>query len=347
METKIISSCDDNGIKEAARILSSGGLVAFPTETVYGLGANALLPGAAKKVYAAKGRPSDNPLIVHLADPEDAEKYARTGETYYRLASSFMPGPLTVILPKKEIIPDEVTGALDSVGIRVPSDKTANKLIRYSGVPVAAPSANLSGKPSTTSAAHVIADLFGRIDCIIDAGEAKIGLESTIVKEESPGVIRMLRPGAITVEMIEALGFRVVLDKAVLSKLAEGERPLAPGMKYRHYAPSARVILYSGTPESVERALLSHSGEPGAAVMCFEEDKTLSKLENSRVIGRRSDRDNTAHRLFSVLRSFDLDRSVRTVYCALPDTEGIGLAIFNRLVKAAGYEIINTEQEQK
>ena len=344
METLIISSEDEQGISLAGEIIRKGGLVAFPTETVYGLGANALMSDAAKKVYEAKGRPSDNPLIVHLADPEDAEKYAVTSPVYYKLAEAFMPGPLTFILPKKDVIPYGVTGGLSTVGIRIPSNNTANALIRAAGVPIAAPSANLSGKPSTTTAAHVIADLYGSIDAIIDGGEAEIGLESTIITEDH-GKIRMLRPGAVTKEMIEAHGFEVILDKAVTEKLDAGEKPLAPGMKYRHYAPSAEVTLIDGNTDNVNRYLAGFGDRDDTAIICYSDDTELTEFENSFVIGARADKENTAHRLFSLLRELDTRKEIKYIYSSVPDTTDIGLAIFNRLVKAAGYRIIKTEQD--
>lgn len=340
METLIISGNDDNGIRIAANIIREGGLVAFPTETVYGLGASALLSGAAKKIYAAKGRPSDNPLIVHLSTPEDAEKFAYVGDTYFKLAEKFMPGPLTVILQKKDIIPFDVTGGLDTVGLRVPSNPVANKLIRYAGVPIAAPSANLSGKPSTTRASHVINDLYGRIDAIIDAGECIIGLESTIVSVEGDNSLKLLRPGGITLEQLKECGFRVSLDKAVTQKLDDSERPAAPGMKYRHYAPRASVTLFDGDYEIVKRKLYELRDVDGAAILCYYEDTELAGLKNSIVIGSRIDKQNTAHRLFALLRDIDCDSSVKDIYAALPEKDGIGLAIFNRLIKAAGYRVI-------
>jgi len=339
METMIILSEDDKQMRLAAQIIREGGLVAFPTETVYGLGANALMSGAAEKVYAAKGRPSDNPLIVHLHDAGKAEKYAHVTPLFDKISSVYMPGPLTYILKKKPVIPDSVTGGLDTVGIRVPKNETANKLIRYSGVPIAAPSANLSGRPSTTAATHVIADLYGRIDAIIDGGEAEIGLESTIIAEEN-GSVRILRPGAITVEMLRDLGCEVTLDKAVTERLSENERPLAPGMKYRHYAPRAEVTLLSGETGSINRYLLTFAGRSDTAVICYCEDEELTELSNAYVIGDRKDKKNTAHRLFSLLRELDGNSEIKYIYSSAPDTDGIGLAIFNRLVKAAGYRII-------
>ena len=339
MNTLIIPSSDEKGIEKAGELIRSGGLVAFPTETVYGLGANAYMPDAAAKVYAAKGRPSDNPLIVHLPDSSLAGDIAYTTPVFNDIASRFMPGPITFILQKKSVIPDGVTGGLDTVGVRVPCDGTANKFLKYAGVPIAAPSANLSGRPSTTTAAHVVADLYGRIDAIIDGGEARIGLESTIITEEK-GRIKLLRPGAITKEMIEAIGYEVILDKAVTDKLADNERPAAPGMKYRHYAPSAEVILVQGNREKVNGYLLSVSQNADTAVICYEEDELLRDLPGAFVIGGLKDKSATAHRLFALLRELDEHKEIKRIYSAVPETEGMGLAIFNRLIKAAGYKII-------
>ena len=241
MQTKIFTAelleRDKNALAEAADIIRRGGLVAFPTETVYGLGADATDAEAAKKIYAAKGRPSDNPLIIHVSEPKDAELYARTCELYYALADAFMPGPLTVIMPKRDTIPDGVTGGLDSVAVRCPSHAVARELIALSGCAIAAPSANISGSPSPTSAAHVISDLNGIIDAIIDGGECDIGLESTIVKIDGDKLV-LLRPGAITVDALRCVCDRVEIAPAVTAALAENERPLSPGMKYRHYAPA-------------------------------------------------------------------------------------------------------------
>ncbi|MBQ5390517.1 MAG: threonylcarbamoyl-AMP synthase, partial [Clostridia bacterium] len=248
METLFIgqNEISDLSLARAGEILRSGGLVVFPTETVYGLGANALDESAAKKIYTAKGRPSDNPLIVHIASPEDADKYAVIGEEYKRLAKAFMPGPLTVILPKKPCVPDTVTGGLDSVGLRCPENAIARRMIAAAGVPVAAPSANISGKPSPTSAEHVRFDMDGKVDMILDGGECTVGLESTIVKIED-GKLTLLCPGAITLDMLRALFENVEVSAAVTEQLGENVRPLSPGMKYRHYAPSAPLYLLCGS----------------------------------------------------------------------------------------------------
>ena len=341
MNTKVLTPSDEN-LKLAAEIISNGGLVAFPTETVYGLGVNALLEDGAPKVYAAKGRPSDNPLIIHLADPKDAEKYCYTSEVYYKIAKLFMPGPVTFILPKKDIIPSCVTGGLDTVAVRVPSNPVAKKLISYAGVPIAAPSANLSGRPSTTTADHCIADLFGKIEAIIDGGECEIGLESTILTEKD-GQLKLLRPGGVTVEMLENAGFEVSIDKAVLSKLENNERPLAPGMKYRHYAPNAQVTLLDGDESKIEDFMKNALQDENTVVLCFEEDVSINKHERSIIVGSKEDKSMQAHKLFAVLRGLDEHPTIKRVFAQLPSTDGIGLAIFNRLLKASGYNILKID----
>ncbi len=340
LDTKIFYNPDDHAISEAAQIIRSGGLVAFPTETVYGLGANALNGDAAAKIFAAKGRPSDNPLIIHLADSEDASEYALVSSAYKKL-TQFMPGPLTVILPKREIIPDSVTGGLDTVAIRVPLHSIARALIKEAGVPIAAPSANLSGKPSCTKVEHVIYDMSGRIDAILDGGDSDFGLESTIVMPIGDDEIKLLRPGAVTVEMLVDAGFKVSLDKAVTEKLAEDDIPLAPGMKYRHYAPEARVILLSGDKSRVDAFMVKNKHDPKAAFIVYEEDAFLIKDSVFVVISKRDDTAAYAHNLFSVLRELDGLDKVETIYAPLPKADHIGLALYNRLMKAAGYSILN------
>ena len=275
METKLyqIHNPADSAevLREAGAILRQGGLVVFPTETVYGLGGNATDSKAAKAIYEAKGRPSDNPLIVHIADPTDAEPLAVTGDAYYRLARHFMPGPLTVILPKKDTVPDSVTGGLDSVAIRCPAHPVAAALIRAAGVPVAAPSANRSGRPSPTCAAHAAEDLTGRVDMILDGGECEVGLESTIVKlEGDKGVL--LRPGAITPEELKCVLSSLEIAPAVTAALAEGERVLSPGMKYRHYAPAAPLTLVDGDESTVRSFLAQKATEAGVGILCFDEE---------------------------------------------------------------------------
>ena len=334
LDTKIIS---EKEIETGAEIIRQGGLVIFPTETVYGLGANALDSTASAKIYAAKGRPSDNPLICHLASADDAEKYCIVNEMYTKLAARFMPGPITVILPKKynengePIVPDTTTGGLDSVAVRVPSNRIARKLIEKSGLPIAAPSANISGSPSPTTLRHVLEDMYGRVDCIIDGGDSEIGLESTIVmpKEDK---IYLLRPGAVTIEMLRDVCDNIVVDASVTQK--SDARPLAPGMKYRHYAPKSKVVMLDGDDESVYEYL---ADKTDCAILCYDGDKCLLCRDHAMSLGDKNDHLTQAHRLFAALRDLD---GVGTIYARMPSREGVGLAVFNRMVKAAGYEII-------
>lgn len=337
--TEIVYDPTEDDLLRAKEILLNGGVVAIPTETVYGLGANALLEHAAPKVYAAKGRPSDNPLIIHLAKAEDAEKYANVCEDFYVLAKAFMPGPLTVILPKKDCIPANVTGGLASVAIRVPSHPIAHRLIELCDVPIAAPSANLSGRPSTTTVQHVIEDMQGRVDMILNGGPSDIGLESTIVLPHGNRQLTLLRPGAVTVEMLEEEGFSVTLDKAVTQRLQAGEQPLAPGMKYRHYAPTAEVVLLSGDQESIENAMQCYWNAPDVALLVYS-DSPIAQASNAYLLGESQRRDQQAKTLFDLLRSFDNHPEIKRVLAPLPDRKGIGLALFNRMIKAAGYQIV-------
>ena len=341
MQTKIFTAelleRDKSALEEAADIIRRGGLVAFPTETVYGLGADATDAEAAKKIYAAKGRPSDNPLIIHVSVPKDAELYAHTCELYYALAEAFMPGPLTVILPKRDTIPDGVTGGLDSVAVRCPSHAVARELIALSGCAIAAPSANISGSPSPTSAAHVISDLNGIIDAIIDGGECEIGLESTIVKIDGDKLV-LLRPGAITVDALRCVCDNVEIAPAVTAALAENERPLSPGMKYRHYAPAVPLVLLDGKQEDVTKFLRFASERERCAVLCYSEE--LCELEGAQLIevGAKDDLATQAQRLFAALRDADkLDCDV--LYAHLPKQDGIGLALYNRLIRAAAHTV--------
>ena len=327
----------ENDLARAASVLRSGGLVVFPTETVYGLGGDATRDEAAKKIYAAKGRPSDNPLIIHIATPADAEPYAVTNELYYRLAKAFMPGPLTIILPRKDTIPKSTTGGLDSVAVRCPSHPVAHKLIELCGFPIAAPSANLSGKPSPTSAAHVAQDMDGRVDMIIDGGESEIGLESTIVKIEDDGLI-LLRPGGITCDALSLVCEKVTIADAVLHQLAENERPLSPGMKYRHYAPTAPLVLLKGSSEDVLAYCKNEAKMHKCAFLCYNEECD-SLLGNTLFpIGNKNDLATQAHKLFAALREADRT-DAEIIYAHLPPQEGLGLALYNRLIRAAAHTI--------
>ena len=327
----------ENDLARAASLLRDGGLVVFPTETVYGLGGDATRDEAAKKIYAAKGRPSDNPLIIHIANPSDAERYAVTNELYYRLAKAFMPGPLTVILPRRESIPTSTTGGLDSVAVRCPAHPVAHKLIELCGFPIAAPSANLSGKPSPTSAAHVAQDMDGRVDMIIDGGESEIGLESTIVKIVDDGLI-LLRPGGITCDALSLVCDNVAVADAVLHQLAENERPISPGMKYRHYAPTAPLILLSGKDEDVLAYIQQETSTRKCAVLCYNEE--FDALNNCILfpIGQKNDLATQAHKLFAALRDAD-GTDAEIIYAHLPPQNGLGLALYNRLIRAAAHTI--------
>ncbi len=343
MQTKIfkftMDTPDLSAIKECASIIKDGGLVAFPTETVYGLGASATDENAAKKIYAAKGRPSDNPLIIHVSSPDDASIYAYTNELYEKLARAFMPGPLTVILKKKDVVPFGVTGGLDTVAVRCPSHPIALSLIGAAGVAIAAPSANLTGSPSPTCGSHVISDLDGVIDAIMDGGECEIGLESTIVKIEDNKLI-LLRPGAITADALRCVCENVEISSAVTEALAENEKPLSPGMKYRHYAPTVPLVLLEGENETVMKFLHNAQNAEKCAILCYHEE--LYKLRSERIIdiGSENDLQAQAQRLFAALRKVDeLDCDV--VYAHLPTKDGIGLALYNRLIRAAAHTVLH------
>jgi Sua5/YciO/YrdC/YwlC family protein len=335
MQTLLITDPNYDNIKTAGDILRSGGLVAFPTETVYGLGANALDANAAVKIYTAKGRPSDNPLIVHLSIAADAEKYCHTSELFYKLAKRFMPGPLTIVLPKRDMIPDTVTGGLNSVAIRVPSHPVANVLIKAAGVPIAAPSANLSGRPSPTTARHVIEDMYGRADCIIATGDCDFGVESTVVKPEDDSVT-LLRPGAITPEMLGEI-CKVKFSATLNNSVAEGIKPESPGMKYRHYSPDAPMYILDGSDEAVYTYLDS---KKDCAIICFDSDNELLKRSNAFSLGDKRNSASHARRLFAILNDINDAQNIQTIYARMIPQDGMGLAVFNRLVKAAGYNII-------
>lgn len=349
MNTKIIridkENFTDEQLMEAAEILRSGGLVAIPTETVYGLGANALDAAASKKIYEAKGRPSDNPLIAHISCMEELPALvAEIPEAGKKLAEKYWPGPLTMIFPKKDIVPYGTTGGLDTVAIRMPSDPIANRLIKLAGVPVAAPSANTSGRPSPTKAEHVVEDMDGKIEMIIDGGEVGIGVESTIV-DVSGEVPMLLRPGAITMEMLrETLG-EVEIDPAILGPMSADVKPKAPGMKYRHYAPKAEMTLVEGEMDKVvefinreAKAALEAGKKVG--IICTEESKALYECGDLKVIGSREHEETVAHNLFAVLREFD-DCQVDCIFSESFSKDSLGQAIMNRLCKAAGYHIVN------
>ena len=340
--TKGQTETEQQNLRRAADCIRAGGLVVFPTETVYGLGGNALDGEAAKKIYAAKGRPSDNPLIIHIADVDWAEEYCHTTELFYRLATTFWPGPLTMILPKRDCIPDSVTGGMDTVAVRLPADPIANALIRLAGVPIAAPSANLSGHPSPTTKEHVIGDLDGRVDMILAGEPAEIGLESTVIKLEGDDVI-VLRPGGVTYEDLCALlgNDHVKIDRIVTEKVTGDFKPLSPGMKYRHYAPNATVVLLHGTEELITGFLQLHRADPDVGFLVYEEEYDTLPAARTKHMGQRNDPAMQAHRLFSCLRGFDDIPRIKTVFARIPSREGIGLAVYNRLAKAAGFTVLD------
>lgn len=347
MTTEIIKAflpngeIDKNAIKKAAEIISSGGLVVMPTETVYGLGGDGTNPEAAAKIYAAKGRPSDNPLIIHISNPSDAEKYAYTSDVYYRIADAFMPGPITVVLDAKPTVPKETRGGLDTVAVRCPSNRVANLLIEYAGVPIAAPSANLSGSPSPTSLEHVIDDMNGRVDAIIDGGNSDIGLESTIVKINPDNTLTLLRPGKITLGELMSIAEVDVAD-AVTNKLLDGEKAISPGMKYKHYAPKAPLYLVDGGEEDAIKHI-AEKNEDRVALICYSEDIPCfrKRFPNYDIydFGNRSDETRQAYLLFSILRDTD-KKSYDAIYAPLPEQSGVGLALYNRMIRAAAHQII-------
>ena len=334
---------DETIMEEAGRLIAEGELVAFPTETVYGLGGDALHPEAARKIYAAKGRPSDNPLIVHIADFSDMERVAReVPEAARKLAGAFWPGPLTMILPKSDAVPYETTGGLDTVAIRMPSHPAAQKLIKYSGGYIAAPSANTSGKPSPTVAKYVEEDMMGRIDAIIDGGEVGIGLESTII-DLTVTPPQILRPGYITQEKLSTVLGTVDTDTTIL-RADSGQAPKAPGMKYRHYAPRGELTIVEGTPGQVREyinraAAADHTAGEKTGIIGTEEMLSGYIADVVKSVGSRKDEDSIARHLYTILREFD-DEGVTKIYSEGFSTEGFGQAIMNRLLKAAGHKVV-------
>ena len=336
---------NDRVFQKAADIIQSGGLVAFPTETVYGLGGDAFDDSAAAKIYAAKGRPSDNPLIVPISEISDMEKLSDdVPEIAYRLADRFWPGPLTMIVNKNKSVPMSVTGGLDTVGIRLPSNPVARRFIKESGTFIAAPSANLSGRPSPTRGAHVIEDLMGRIDMIIDGGNIEIGLESTIV-DLTEDVPVILRPGYITQEMLSDAVGEVRLDRALMTGVAANVRPKAPGMKYRHYAPKAAMTVVEGDTDNVVAYMqneLDRQTKDGHKVGLLLSKANAEAFDCGEIIslGDRNDEEEIARNLFAALREFD-SRGVDVIYSEAFPEDGVGQAVMNRLMKAAGHTIVH------
>ena len=339
-----LENINEEQMQEAGKLIASGELVAFPTETVYGLGGDALHPEAAKKIYEAKGRPSDNPLIVHIAEVSDLERVAKVvPEQAKKLADAFWPGPLTMIVWKKEEVPYATTGGLETVAVRMPNHPVALELIRKSGKLIAAPSANTSGRPSPTEASHVQADLEGRIAMILDGGTVGIGIESTIIDLTEP-IPMVLRPGYITPEMLaEVLGEEVIIDPGIIAE-DDTTKPKAPGMKYRHYAPKADMIIVDGEEDAVIakiNALTQEAHQNGkkVAVIATEETKDAYHADIVLSIGKREDEDSIAKHMYKILRDCDT-LEVEAIYSESYKTPRIGQAIMNRLLKAAAHQVI-------
>ena len=343
METLYLPAEQPNTAQIAAEIIKKGGLVAVPTETVYGLGANGLDENAVAKIFIAKGRPQDNPLILHIAEETEMERFCHSiPESAYRLAKAFWPGPLTMVLPARDIVPKRTTGGLSTVAVRCPDCDITRSIIRLAGVPLAAPSANLSGKPSTTTAQHVLHDHDGQIEAVVDGGSCRVGVESTIVDltEDRP---RLLRPGGITpAQLTEVLG-DLVIDKAVTAQLNPEDVVKAPGMKYKHYAPQSEVVIVSGTREKAAAYIRAHY-QKGDRVLCFEEELSLYAGCAPLSYGREAEVETLSAGLFAALRELD-DPTIRMVYARCPVGDGVAYAVQNRLKKAAAFRIIDAEVE--
>lgn len=333
MNTQILSTSEQD-LAHAGALLRQGELVAFPTETVYGLGANALDENAVKQIYAAKGRPSDNPLIVHVANKADiAPLVTEIPPKAQALMDAFFPGPLTIILPKSNKIGKTVSGGLNTVAVRMPENEIANRLIAAAGVPIAAPSANTSGLPSPTKAKYVIEDMMGKIAAIIDGGDCTFGVESTVITlaADTP---TLLRPGAVTKEMLEAVIGKIDVAGAVLEKMADGETAASPGMKYKHYAPKARVVLVNADKKTYEAFV---NARKDAFALCFDrDDVTIPKI----TYGRENDDLSQARELFDALRRLDM-LGAKTVYARMPHKDGVGMAVYNRLIRAAAFAVLD------
>ena len=333
---------DPNAVRDAAAILRRGGLLGIPTETVYGLGADALNEDAVSRIFLAKGRPQDNPLIIHVPDASWLERYCRdVPPAAYRLAERFWPGPLTMILPRRDIVPLQTTGGLETVGVRCPNHPVTLAIIEAAGVPIAAPSGNTSGRPSPTTAAHMIEDMDGKIDGIVDGGPCTVGVESTII-DLTVQPPRLLRPGGLPLESLRQVLGEVAVDKAVTGLLAAGERPRAPGMKYRHYAPHAPVTVVTGAPERSARRIQGLLSDT-AGVICFDEYAPLFPGHIIHKLGPAADKSAQARHVFDALRTFD-GTDVTEIFAQCPDDGGLGLAVANRLKKAAGFHLIDADR---
>ena len=334
----------EDKIMAVAKILREGGLVGIPTETVYGLGANGLDGDAVRRIFEAKGRPNDNPLILHVTGQQWLPRYCQdVPPLAYVLARKFWPGPLTMILKRKPIIPDETTAGLDTVAMRCPNHPVTLAIIREAGVPIAAPSANTSGRPSCTTAQDVLEDMDGKIQGVVDGGPCTVGVESTIL-DLTCDPPRLLRPGGLPLEELERLIGHIDVDKAVTSPLKEGEKPKAPGMKYRHYAPKAPVTVVTGMPEKSAQEILNRV-TPTSGVICFDEFVHLFRDQEVHALGPSGDKLTQAQRVFDALRTFD-NSAVTEIFAQCPDNRGLGLAIGNRLKKAAGFHVVEADSER-
>ena len=345
MNTQLLSATCSQTPAIAANIIRNGGLVALPTETVYGLGADGLNPDAVEKIFLAKGRPQDNPLILHVADAADIAKFCHSiPAEAWQLAEAFWPGPLTMVLPARDIVPLSTRAGLPSVAVRCPDSAVTREIIRLAGVPIAAPSANISGKPSTTTAEHVLHDHNGRIDCIVDGGPCRVGVESTIIDltDEKP---RLLRPGGITLEAMEAILGEIIIDKAVAAPVDKDTVVKAPGMKYRHYAPDCQVLIVDGDLPAAASYVREH-WQAGNRVLCFEEELSAFAGFDPLAYGKETDTDSLLAGLFAALRQLD-DPAIGTVFARCPKGSGKALAVQNRLEKAAGFHRINPRSRHR
>lgn len=345
MKSKYINLKDNQNyekIKEPAQAIKQGNLVLFPTETVYGIGANALDEKAVKKIYEAKGRASDNPLIAHISNLEMLKKLVtEIGEREKKLIEKFWPGPLTIIFNKSNIVPNIITAGLETVAIRMPSNEIAKRLIEYSGVPIAAPSANISGKPSGTVVEDILEELDGKVEYIIDGGMVDIGLESTVIRVID-GKVHILRPGKITKEDIESLGIEVEIEKQILGKYEEGEKVLSPGIKYKHYAPNTKCILvYSNNNEKMVEKINEVSNEKNAVILC--RTSNLEKYNATNKLAMGNTLEEICNNIFTLLRKVD-KYNAEIVLIEGVQKDGLGLAIMNRLLRACAYNYIEIEE---
>ena len=343
MNTLLLSSFDAATPALAAEIIRNGELVAIPTETVYGLGANGLDENAVAKIFEAKGRPQDNPLILHLSCAEEMDRYCHhVPQMAYRLAEKYWPGPLTIVLPARECVPKRTTGGLDTVAVRCPDNDVTREIIRLAGVPLAAPSANISGKPSTTTAQHVLHDHDGRIAAVVDGGPCRVGVESTIV-DLTGDRPRLLRPGGVTPEELTDVLGDLVVDKAVTAQIDQDAVVKAPGMKYKHYAPDCDVVIVAGSRDKAAAYIRGHY-IPGDRVLCFEEELPLYEDCEPLAYGREDAVETLSAGLFAALRELD-EAGVSRVFARCPVGGGVAYAVQNRLKKAAAFRIIDAEKE--